>query len=150
MTDNTPQNFDNHVVVPRPWFAAALAMLAGVISTVVGLFMPSSTAGVCLIGTGALLVGVGGIIGLSLLRGYALRLQDRVIRTEMRFRLAGVLPEELRGRIAELSGKQLIGLRFASDGEMPALVRRVLDEKIEDATAIKRMVVDWQADFDRV
>lgn len=150
MSDITPQNFDNHVVVPRPWFVAALAMLAGVICAVVGLFMPSSTAGVCLIGTGAVLVGVGGLIGLGLMRRYAVKLQDRVIRAEMRARLSVVLPEDLHGRIHELTRKQMVGLRFASNGEMPSLVRKILDEKLDDATAIKRLVVDWQADHDRV
>ena len=149
-TQRTPQNFDNHAVVPRSWFAAALTTLTGVILAVIGLFMPTSTAGVCLIGSGAALVGVGGLISLGLARGYALTLQNRLIRAEMRARLPGLLPEDLRGRIAELSVKQLIGLRFASDGEMPDLVRRVLDENIEDATAIKRLVGDWQADHDRV
>jgi len=41
----------------------------------------------------------------------------------------------------------LISLRFACDAELPALARKVLDEKLNDRKAIKRMVKDWQADY---
>jgi hypothetical protein len=41
-------------------------------------------------------------------------------------------------------------LRFASDAELPELVRIVIEKNITDEDAIKRMVKDWQADFQRV
>ena len=68
----------------------------------------------------------------------------------MRLRLKEILPPELQGNIVNLTMPQLIGLRFASDGEMPELVRKVVAENIEDRTAIKKMVRDWQGDYDRV
>src|ERR1700719_1373716 len=43
-------------------------------------------------------------------RSYATHLQDRVIRLEERLRLASILPEPLRSRIAELSDSQIVGL----------------------------------------
>ena len=96
MTDPTPQNFENHVVVPRPWFAAALLVLAGVISAGLGLLFLGHTAGPYLIGVGVVLNGLGSLIGLGLVRRYAVTLQDRMIRTEMRIRLEGLLPPEQR------------------------------------------------------
>ena len=42
---------------------------------------------------------------------------------------------------------QLVSLRFASDAELPALARKVHDEKLNDRKAIKRLVKDWQADY---
>ena len=45
--------------------------------------------------------------------------QDRVIRLEMRLRLAGVLPADLQPRIPEFTVDQLVSLRFASDAELP-------------------------------
>ena len=140
------QSFESHVVVPRSWFVAVFFMLFGVIAVLTGIGLESLRV----TGAGAVLVGVGALIALGLLRRYALTLQNRVIRAEMRARLKDVRPNELRPRIPELSSKQLIGLRFASDAEIPSLTRKILDQPIEDATEIKKLVVDWQPDFDRV
>jgi hypothetical protein len=41
----------------------------------------------------------------------------------------------------------LISLRFAGDRELPALARKVLDEKLTNRKQIKRMVRDWQPDL---
>jgi hypothetical protein len=65
----------------------------------------------------------------------------------MRLRLAGLLPAELQSRICEFTLDQLISLRFASDAELPALARKVLDDKMNDRKAIKQLVKDWQADW---
>lgn len=83
------------------------------------------------------------------MRSYATHLQDRIIRLEERMRLAQVLPEDLRPRIGELKVPQLIALRFASDAELPALVMRVLDEKL-DRNGIKKAITSWRADDFRV
>jgi hypothetical protein len=83
-------------------------------------------------------------------RQFVVTLQDRVIRLEMRVRMNDVLPAELRARANQLTVRQLIALRFAGDAELPALVGTVLDERIGDAKAIKKMVTNWQADHLRV
>jgi hypothetical protein len=80
-------------------------------------------------------------------RIFALTVQDRVIRLEMRLRLQEALPVGLRGRIPEFTVGQLVALRFASDEELPALAQKVLDDKITDRKAIKKMIRNWQADF---
>jgi hypothetical protein len=90
------------------------------------------------------------LIALSFVRTNSLRVQDRIIRLEMQVRLRQVLPADLQARIGELSLSQLVSLRFASDAELPALTRRVLDEKLTDRKAIKMLVTDWQADSFRV
>jgi hypothetical protein len=150
MADQTGQNFENHVVFPKTLAIAALVMLIGVIMAAVGLFLVTSTAGTCLIGTGVVVNGCAGIFGLVVVRGYATKLQDRIIRIEMRTRLERILPPDLQADIGKLIMAQLIGLRFASDAEMPALVRKVLAENIQDRKPIKQMVQDWQGDYDRV
>ena len=79
-------------------------------------------------------------------RVFALRVQDRVIRLEMRLRLERLLPADLRPRIGELTHHQLVALRFASDAELPELTGAVLSEKITSRRAIKRRIRGWQAD----
>ena len=79
-------------------------------------------------------------------RIFALTVQDRVIRLEMRQRLTQLLPADLRPRLNELTPKQLVGLRFAGDEELPDLVRTVLADRLNDVRAIKRMVRNWQPD----
>lgn len=79
-------------------------------------------------------------------RIFALTVQDRVIRLEMRMRLRELLPADLAARIHEFTPKQLVAMRFACDAELPAIARTVLDERLTDGKAIKRLVRDWQAD----
>jgi hypothetical protein len=79
------------------------------------------------------------------IRIFPLTIQDRVIRLEERLRLARLAPD-LTARADELTAGQCIALRFASDAELPALARRVLDEKIEDREAIKKQIQSWRAD----
>ncbi|HMD31245.1 MAG TPA: DUF6526 family protein [Candidatus Acidoferrales bacterium] len=95
----------------------------------------------------ALLLAIAFLLCAFYARTFALTVQDRVIRLEMRLRLDRVLPADLHGRVVEFSVGQLVALRFASDAELPELARKVLDGKIEDRKAIKQMVRDWQADL---
>lgn len=83
-------------------------------------------------------------------RLFALKAQDRVIRLEERLRYERLLPADLKERSGEFTIDQIVALRFASDGELPALARKVLDEKIADRTAIKKLIQNWKADHLRV
>lgn len=80
-------------------------------------------------------------------RTFALAVQDRLIRLEMRLRLQQLLPQELRPRIPDFTIDQLVALRFASDAELPGLCRKVLDDKLTDRKTIKKMVQNWQPDL---
>jgi len=75
--------------------------------------------------------------------------QDRVIRLEMQVRLAQLLPGEVQRRALEFTPEQLIGLRFASDGELPELAQRVLAERIADRKSIKKLIKKWRPDYMR-
>ncbi len=143
--DQKPQTFANHVKYGPPFhFFLFPVLVINIIVVAYYLFrFPSLGGGWLLVISFALLVTAGRM------RAYATRVQDRVIRLEERLRLTAVLPEPLRSRIAELSDTQLIGLRFASDGELPALVQRTLDEKLS-RTDIKKAVSNWRPDYSRV
>ena len=93
------------------------------------------------------LLALAFVVGALCARIFALTVQDRVIRLEMRLRLQQVLPAELRGRIPEFTVSQLVALRFAGDAELPGLARKVLDEKLTDRKAIKKMIQKWEPDY---
>ncbi|MEO6327251.1 MAG: DUF6526 family protein [Thermoanaerobaculia bacterium] len=82
-------------------------------------------------------------------RLYPLKVQDRIIRLEERLRLATLLPDGLRARIGELTTRQLVALRFASDGELPSLVQATLDSALP-GEEIKKKIQSWRADVERV
>ena len=82
-------------------------------------------------------------------RLYALKVQDRVIRLEETLRMERILPPDLKGRISELTVKQMVGLRFAADAELVHRVREALDENL-DGEAIKKRIQTWRPDTFRV
>lgn len=136
------QSFKNHTkLVPLFHFVTLPILLVNSLWTVVRAITRPGGDTVM-----AALVGVALILMALLARSFALRVQDRVIRLEMRLRLRELLPPDLVARIGELRPRQLVALRFAGDRELPALVRRVLDERLQDGKAIKQMIADWQAD----
>jgi hypothetical protein len=79
-------------------------------------------------------------------RLFALKVQDRVIRLEEKLRYEKLLPADLQPRFGEFTIDQIVSLRFASDAELPALARKVLDEKLNDRKTIKLLVKNWKAD----
>jgi hypothetical protein len=81
-------------------------------------------------------------------RSFPLAVQDRLIVLEERLRLERLLSPEARAACAELTEDQLIGLRFASDDELPALVSAALAEKLS-RKEIKKRVKDWRPDYRR-
>ena len=83
-------------------------------------------------------------------RVMALTVQDRLIRLEETLRLQRCLPDDLRGRIGELSTGQLVSLRFCGDeGELTGLTRSILDGKLKGREEIKKQIKTWRPDTQR-
>lgn len=97
-----------------------------------------------------LLVAVALVAVALSIRSHANRVQDRVIRLEERLRLASLVPDDLRGKIGDLTPGQLVALRFASDEEVPELTRRTLAGEFQKPAEIKRQVKNWRGDYLRV
>jgi hypothetical protein len=143
MEKEKPQNFDNHArfvpafhffVLPvllinfgRSWYFLRHGVTRGMIFEV---------------------LMAAALLTLALTaRTFALSVQDRVIRLEMQLRMAELFPMDLKGKINEFTVGQLVGLRFASNEELPELARRVLQDRISDRAAIKKMVKNWRPDY---
>ena len=142
MANEKPQSFENHTR-QIPLFAIGnFVLFVNLVGRLIGLRYGISFRSVMDVLVGAALIAL-----FVVLRNSALTVQDRLIRLEMRLRLAGLLPADLLPRIPEFSVAQLVSLRFACDEELPALARRVLDEKLEDRKAIKKLVKNWQPDY---
>lgn len=85
---------------------------------------------------------------LAISRIYTTRLQDRIIKLEMRIRTATVLTAAQQSMFGGFTNKQITALRFASDQELPALVERAARENLKPDD-IKRAVKMWMPDHDR-
>jgi hypothetical protein len=143
--EKKPQTFANHVKYdPQFHFFLLPVLLINVIVFAIQIYrFPGFASAWLFIISFALLALLG------MVRGYATRLQDRIIRVEERLRLHSILTEPLRSRIGELEDSQIVGLRFASDAELPALVQRALNEKLSRAD-IKKAITNWRPDYSRV
>jgi hypothetical protein len=146
MAEKVPQTYANHVRLHPPFHfflapASIVVAILGIVNTI--LHYEGLETWILL------LLCLMAPVAVVLLRVNAMKVQDRVIRLEERLRLASLLNEPLRSRIPELSESQLVALRFASDGELPQLVEKVLAGGMP-TKEIKKAVVRWRADTFRV
>lgn len=141
----TIQNLAHHTKVDPPFhFFIAPVFAINAIYSIVNLVRHPSPE------SGWTMVVAFGLVAMAFkVRLNSLKVQDRVIRLEERLRLSGLLQEPLRSRIGELTERQLISLRFASDAEIPGLVALTFSNQLS-APDIKKSIVNWRADHFRV
>jgi hypothetical protein len=140
------QSFENHAKLVPMYHYAAFGLVF--VPTVYFIY-----AAVTSFSVGALMLpafGAGVILTAFFARVFPLGVQDRVIRLEERLRMERVLPDDLKGRIHEISTNHLIGLRFAPDSELADLTRQVLDGSLSDRKSVKKAIGSWQADNQRI
>jgi hypothetical protein len=141
-----PQNLDNHAKFVPMFHGVAFGLIA--VYTLWSLYVAvtSFSFGALM----SLLLGVGVVIVMLFARLFALGVQDRVIRIEERDRLERILGAEKRDAIQGMSTDLLIGLRFASDGEVADLFNAIISEGIADRAEVKKRVKNWRADNQRI
>lgn len=139
------QNYANHRrFVPLFHYFTFLALLLLLIGSIVNLVKSSHDN----LYSASLLVLVSVLLILASLfaRGFALKAQDRAIIAEEKLRYfiltKKTLPEEL-------SPRQIIGLRFASDEEYIELVENAINENLSE-DQIKKRIKNWKGDYYRV
>jgi hypothetical protein len=138
------QSFSNHAKWFPPFhFFAAPILLANLIWS----FFRLKPSGYSAYSIFSVFVAAALLATLFASRIMALRVQDRVIRLEERLRYQRLLSADLLNRIDDFTISQIVSLRFASDAELPALARKVLDEKLNDRKAIKQLIKVWRPDY---
>ena len=140
------QNYKNHIRFFPPFhFFVLPVFLINVIVTAWLLYRSPSRLAVW-----ELVVAVALLMAALTARVMALAVQDRVIRLEMRLRMRESLPPDLQARIPLITREQCVALRFASDAELPGLVRRIVAGELKSNADIKRQITHWQGDYLRV
>ncbi len=140
------QNFQNHVRwYPLVHFVITPLLFINLIWQIVRLSLERSwdRAENLLVAIALMLISVAA-------RLQALAAQNRVIRLEEYLRYKEILPADLAVQAQNLKTSQIIALRFASDEELPELVRRTLKGEFKDSKAIKLAVKNWRGDYLRV
>jgi hypothetical protein len=134
------QSYASHAHHPVPTYIATALWLAAAVAFVGSSFLGWNAQGPAF---GLLLAAV--FVNISIERVYTTKLQDRIIMLEMKVRCAEVLPAGEDARLAQLSPKQIVALRFASDAELGALLDRAVREQLSPAD-IKKAVRHWRPD----
>lgn len=138
------QNLANHTRIFPPFhFFVVPVLLVNLGARLYGLRLYGFT----FVSIFGVVLAIALILGFLSARMFALTVQDRVIRLEEQLRYARLLPADLQPRIGEFTVAQFVSLRFASDAELPALARKVLDEKMTERKAIKQLVKSWKPDY---
>ena len=139
------QSFANHAKVVPAYHMGAFGIF--VINLVWSLYrVATQFSGETVMGA---LLAIAFLLLFFYARVFALTVQDRVIRLEMRLRLAKALPTDLQPRVNDLTVAQLVALRFAGDDEIVELTRKVLAGNLQNRKEIKKMVKNWQGDYVR-
>lgn len=140
------QNYNNHVrYYPLVHFFLTPIFLFNIIWQAVRLYQEPNWDR-----AESLLLAIA-LIGLQVAaRLQALKAQDRVIRLEERLRYNEILPAELAGEASKLPIGKILALRFASDEELPELVRKTVNGEMKTSKDIKQAIKNWRGDYLRV
>lgn len=145
MAQPSPQNLANHKrYVPLYHLVLFVVLLASLGLAAMRLVAHRSTATLL-----DFLLAVAVALAAYFARGFALTVQNRVIRLEVRLRLQALAPD-LAARFDEITIPQVVALRFASDAELPALARQALEGKLTSGVDIKKQIQNWKPDHLRV
>ncbi|MCK5638050.1 MAG: hypothetical protein KAH67_05020 [Flavobacteriaceae bacterium] len=138
------QNYSNHrLFVPGYHYFTLIAILILFIGSIINLFNSSidNVYSASLIVFSSFLLFFIAFYA----RAFALKAQDRAIKVEENFRHYLLTGKPLD---AELTVRQIVGLRFASDDEFPALAVKAVKDNLSE-NAIKKSIKNWKGDYYR-
>jgi len=138
------QNYSNHrLFVPGYHYFTMLGIIILLIGSIVNLVntSPDNKYTASLLVLSSLLLMFVAFYA----RSFALKAQDRAIKAEENFRhyllTKKILPNQLTVR-------QIVGLRFASDEEFPTLVEKAIQDEMTESE-IKKSIKNWKGDYYR-
>ena len=134
------QSYASHAHRPTPTALAGILTLLALI-----LLLGNWWGGWPTLHLGFIALSFAVFVLVAISRMYTVRLQDRIILLEMKVRCAEVLPAGEDSRLSELTPKQIVALRFASDAELGELLERAIREKLPPS-AIKQAIKNWRPD----
>ncbi len=137
----TSQSAAHHAHQPVPTFVAFTLTLGALVCILGAYAFGWSTHE-----PGLLLLTLAMFVVVATGRLYTVALQDRIIQLEMQVRCARVLPAGQDEQLVQLSPKQIVALRFASDPELGDLLARAVGEQMTPR-AIKQAIKQWRPDF---
>jgi hypothetical protein len=140
-----PLSYATHRHNPKPTGIGFLFVVLALVAFALSWF---EIGGRAMFATGLLSLSASIVVLLGISRTYTTKLQDRIIKLEMRLRCAQLLSGAQQASLARLSNPQIVALRFASDEELPTLVERAEREQLT-ADQIKRAIKNWLPDLDR-
>jgi len=142
------QNFKNHIRFYPPHHFVFYPVVLGLLITAINYAMNDTKNQAVWLFMSALLFIIGAL-AFMLRQHYALVLQDRIIRSELRYRYFVTTGKRFEPLETLLNDSQLFALRFAPDAELDALSQRALKENLS-GTAIKKAIQQWNPDHHRV
>ena len=142
------QNYQNHVRFYAPhhfvFYTIVLALFSGSIY-----YSIKDVANQKLWIFISILIFLVGWLAFMLRQHYALVLQNRIVRAELRYRYFVTTNMRFEPMEKLLTDSQLFALRFAPDAELNNLVQRAVAEHLS-GLAIKKAIVNWLPDHHRV
>ncbi len=142
-----PQSYENHAKIVTMYHRVLFGIIA---ITLIGSFVNlyQSIGDHSRLYNASLICAIS--VSLALLfvfcRVFPLKAQDRAIRAEEQLRHYLLTGKALDPK---LTLSQIVGLRFASDEEFPALAAKAAAEGLS-LKAVKRSIKSWRADYDRL
>jgi hypothetical protein len=134
------QSYESHVYHPVPTYWATALILLTLLLMYGDLHLGWHTGEWAFF---TLILAVATLLAVA--RWNTVALQDRIIMLEMKVRCAEFLPAGQDAGLAQLSKKQIVALRFASDDELGALLERAVREKLSPKD-IKASIRTWRPD----
>ena len=89
------------------------------------------------------------LLAFMLRQHYALTLQNRIVRLELRYRYLAITGERFEEFEERFNDAQIFALRFAPDIELKELIKQTLTKNLS-GDQIKKSILNWKGDYERV